>query len=153
MKSFFERITGTITLRNRPQEEEEVAVETSPRASAFSGWDQVDQQEGELAVDVYQTNDAIVIQAMVAGVPAENLTVSATREMVTIKGKRSAPGGITPDNYYYQELYWGAFSRTILLPAEVEAEEVEATERNGLLTIKLPKLDKGRVKTVKIKSL
>lgn len=153
MKSFFERITGTITLRNRPQEEEEVAVETSPRTSSFSGWDQVDQQEGELAVDVYQTNDAIVIQAMVAGVPAENLTVSATREMVTIKGKRSAPTGITPDNYYYQELYWGAFSRTILLPAEVEAEEVEATERNGLLTIKLPKLDKGRIKTVKIKSL
>lgn len=154
MKSFFERITGAITLRSRPEEiEEEVFVDTSPRSSSFSGWDQVEQPEGELAVDVYQTNDAIVVQAMVAGVPTETLTVSATREMITIKGKRSAPTGVTPDNYFYQELYWGAFSRTILLPAEVEAEEVEATERNGLLTIKLPKLDKGRIKTVKIKSL
>lgn len=154
MKSLFERITGTITLRGRTQKpEEEVIIETSPRTSSFSGWDQVEQPEGELAVDVYQTSDAIVIQAMVAGVPPENLTVSATREMVTIKGKRSAPAGITPDNYFYQELYWGAFSRTILLPSEVEAEEVEATERHGLLTIKLPKLDKGRIKTVKIKSL
>lgn len=154
MKSFFERITGTISLRGRNSDlEEEIAVEGNPREPSFSGWDQVDQTEGELAVDVYQTSEAIVIQAMVAGVSSDELAVSATREMVTIKGKRGAPSGITPDNYFYQELYWGAFSRTILLPAEVEADEVEATERHGLLTIKLPKLNKGKIKTVRIKSL
>lgn len=154
MKSLFERITGTISLRGRNADyEEEVLIEQPPREPAFSGWDQVEQTEGELAVDVYQTSEAIIIQAMVAGVSSDELSVSATREMVTIKGKRSAPTGITPENYFYQELYWGAFSRTILLPAEIEADEVEATERHGLLTIKLPKLNKGKIKTVRIKSL
>ncbi len=154
MKSIFERITGTISLRGRSSDlEEEVVVEESPRGASFSGWDQVEQAEGELAVDVYQTNEAIIIQAMVAGVSSDELTVSATREMVTIKGKRGAPTGIASENYFYQELYWGTFSRTILLPSEVEAEEVEATERHGLLTIKLPKLNKGKIKTVRIKSL
>ncbi|OHA84267.1 MAG: hypothetical protein A2937_03380 [Candidatus Yonathbacteria bacterium RIFCSPLOWO2_01_FULL_47_33b] len=152
--SFFERLTGTISLKNRASDfEEEIAIEAVPRESSFAAWDQGEPAEGELGVDVYQTNDAIVIQAMVAGVASEDLSVSVTREMVTIKGKREAPKGILSENYFYQELYWGAFSRTILLPAEVETEEVEATERRGLLTIKLPKIDKGRVQSIKIKSV
>ena len=152
--SFFERLTGTISLKNRASDfEEEITIEAAPRESSFAAWDQGEPAEGELGVDVYQTNDAIVIQAMVAGVASEDLSVSVTREMVTIKGKREAPKGILSENYFYQELYWGAFSRTILLPAEVETEEVEATERRGLLTIKLPKIDKGRVQSIKIKSV
>ena len=90
---------------------------------------------------------------MVAGVASEDLSVSVTREMVTIKGKREAPKGVSSENYFYQELYWGAFSRVILLPSEVETEEVEATEKHGLLTIKLPRIDKDRRQTIKIKSL
>ena len=73
--------------------------------------------------------------------------------MVTIKGRREGPKEISAENYFYQELYWGAFSRTILLPAEVETEEVEATEKHGLLTIRLPKIDKERRQTIKIKSI
>ncbi len=152
-QSFFERLTGTISLKKRRDDdfEEDVDIETKKEGGAE--WDLGEPLEGELTVDVYQTNEAIVIQAMVAGVPAESLSVSATREMVTIKGRREAPKGIATENYFYQELYWGAFSRTILLPAEIETEEVEAIERHGLLTIKLPKIDKGRVQTVKIKSV
>lgn len=153
-QSFFERLTGTISLKGRSNDfEETIPVEDTSRGSSFTEWEAAEAAEGELAVDVYQTNDSIVIQAMVAGVSSEDLSVSVTREMVTIKGKREAPKGIDAENYFYQELYWGAFSRTILLPAEVEAEDVEATERHGLLTIKLPKIDKGRVQTIKIKSL
>lgn len=152
-QSFFERLTGTISLKGRSSDlEEDVPVEEQ-RGSSFSEWETDEPTEGELAVDVYQTNDTIVVQAMVAGVASDELSVSVTREMVTIKGKREAPKGIDAENYFYQELYWGAFSRTILLPAEVEAEDVEATERHGLLTIKMPKIDKGRVQTIKIKSL
>ena len=152
-RSFFERLTGTISLKDRSSDfEEEVAVEQNPQGS-FGQWETEEAPEGELAVDVYQTGDAIVIQAMVAGVASEDLSVSVTREMVTIKGKREAPKGVTTDNYFYQELYWGAFSRVILLPSEVETEEVEATEKHGLLTIKLPKIDKDRRQTIKIKSL
>lgn len=152
-RSFFERITGTISLKNRSSDfEEDVAIEEAPQ-EAFNQWAGDEVPEGELAVDVYQTNDAIIIQAMVAGVSSDDLSVSVTREMVTIKGKREQPRGVGAENYFYQELYWGAFSRTILLPAEVETEEVEATEKHGLLTIKLPKIDKERRQTVKIKSI
>ena len=152
-QSFFERLTGTISLKNRSSDfEEDVPVE-EPAQGTFNQWATEEAQEGELAVDVYQTNDSIVIQAMVAGVSSEDLSVSVTREMVTIKGKREAPKGATTENYFYQELYWGSFSRTILLPAEVETEDVEATEKHGLLTVKLPKIDKDRKQTIKIKSL
>ncbi|MDO8604170.1 MAG: Hsp20/alpha crystallin family protein [bacterium] len=152
-QSFFERLTGTISLKNRTSDfDEEIAVDQTPQGS-FGQWETTEAPEGELAVDVYQTNDAIIIQAMVAGVASDDLSLSVTREMVIIKGKREAPKGIATENYFYQELYWGAFSRTILLPAEVETEDVEATERRGLLTIKLPKIDKDKKQTVKIKSL
>lgn len=152
--SFFERITETISLRGRGSDyEEEITPEIKDDVT-FGSWEATaEPTEGELTVDVFQTTNHIVIQTMVAGVSPDNLNVSVTREMVTIKGKREAPREATQDNYFYQELYWGAFSRTILLPAEIETEEVEATEKHGLLTIKLPKIDKGRIQNIKIKSL
>lgn len=153
-QTFLERLTGTISLKKRVPGFEEEADETeASRVSMFKESGLAETTEGELTVDVYQTNEAIVIQAMVAGVAADDLSVSITREMVTIRGKREAPKGISPENYFFQELYWGAFSRTILLPAEIDVEEAEATEKHGLLTLKLPKIDKGRTQTVKVKSL
>lgn len=152
-RSFFERLTGSISLKDHSSDfEEDIAIE-EPMQGSFNQWETEEAQEGELAVDVYQTNDAIIIQAMVAGVSSDELSVSVTREMVTIKGKREAPKNISAENYFYQELYWGAFSRTILLPSEVEPEDVEATEKHGLLTVKLPKINKEHRQTVKIKSI
>lgn len=152
--SFFERITETISLRGRSSDYEEEIVPEINESSPFNSWEATaEPTEGELTVDVYQTENHIIIQTMVAGVSSDNLTVSVTREMITIKGHREAPSEATEDNYFYQELYWGSFSRTILLPAEIETEEVEATEKHGLLTIKLPKIDKGRIQNIKIKSL
>ena len=151
-RSFFERITGSMSIKDTSGDEELLITPgDSPRE--FPTWEQDEPQEGELSVDVYQTPDSLIIQAMVAGVSAENLSVSVTRELVTIKGRREGPQGITRENYFHQELYWGSFARTILLPQEVEPEEVEASERHGLLTIKLQKIDKGRVQNIKIKSL
>ena len=154
-QSFFERLTGTISLKgNSSNFNKEVELNIQDEEPSYaSSWDNGEPPVGELTVDVYQTNDAIVIQTMVAGVDASELSVSVTREMVTIKGKREAPKNVSPDNYFYQELFWGAFSRTILLPAEIETEDVEATERHGLLTIKLPKIDKGKIQNIKIKSI
>lgn len=108
--------------------------------------------DGELAVDVYQTPTHIIIKAMIAGVRPEDLDVSITRDMVTLRGKRERHTEGTAGDFFFQELYWGSFSRTIILPQEVEIEEAEATEKHGLLTIKLPKLDKGRQAKLKIKS-
>lgn len=153
-QTFFERLTGTIALKKQPSDfEQEGTEKDSVRGSVFAEPGVTETTEGELTVDVYQTHDAIIIQAMVAGVASDDLSVSVTREMVTIRGKREAPKGISPEHYFFQELYWGAFSRTILLPAEIEPEETEATEKHGLLTVKLSKIDKGRTQNVKIKSL
>ncbi len=108
--------------------------------------------EGELAVDVYQTPSHIIIKAMIAGVRPEDLDVSITRDMVTIRGKRERASEGQAGDFFFQELYWGSFSRTIVLPQEVEIEEAEAVEKHGLLIIKLPKLDKGRQAKLKVKS-
>lgn len=111
-----------------------------------------EEELGELAVDVYQTPTHLIIKAMIAGVKPEDLDVSITRDLVTIRGRRERHTEGTAGDFFFQELYWGAFTRTIVLPQEVEIEEAEATEKHGLLTIKLPKLDKGRQAKLKVKS-
>jgi HSP20 family protein len=145
-RSFFERLTGTASV-------EEGGEETKPQfKNVRSGeWMPEESEEGQLTVDVYQNGNDIVLQAMVAGVSPENLNISITRDMVTIKGRRDAPASISDENYFNKELYWGPFSRTVLLPQEIEPEEAEATQRHGLLTLKLPKVDKGKVREIKVK--
>ena len=111
-----------------------------------------EEVDGELAVDVYETPTHILIKAMIAGVRPEDLDVSITRDMVTVRGKRERAIESNAGDSFFQELYWGSFSRTIVLPQEVEIEEAEATEKHGLLVIRLPKLDKGRHAKLKVKS-
>lgn len=111
-----------------------------------------EEEVGELAVDVYQTPSHIIIKAMIAGVKPEDLDVSITRDMVTIRGKRERHTETSSGDFFFQELYWGTFTRTIVLPQEIEIEEAEASEKHGLLTIRLPKLDKGRQAKLKVKS-
>lgn len=154
--TFFERLTGSVDVDDDVLEEssntppqQQVQERAHPRAP----WNEEDTDEGQLMVDVYQTNDEIFIQAMVAGVPVHNLKVVITREMVTISGRRDAPAGIQETDYFYKELYWGAFSRTIVLPEEIEPDEAEATERHGLLTLRLPKIDKHKKQEVAVKSI
>ena len=100
---------------------------------------------------MYQNDSEIVIRALVAGVKPEDLDVSITRDMVVITGKRVEQKEVSEDEYVYQELFWGAFSRTVVLPAEVDVDSAEATEKHGLLTIKLPKLNKDRQTKLKVK--
>lgn len=113
---------------------------------------QVDTNEGELSLDMYQTADEIVLQAMVAGVRPDDVDITITREMVTIKGHRDAPRGVEDYDYFHRELYWGAFSRTVMLPQEVEVEECEAIESHGLLILHLPKLNKAKESKLMVKS-
>ncbi|MBC7836957.1 Hsp20/alpha crystallin family protein [Acetobacteraceae bacterium] len=108
--------------------------------------------DGELSVDVYQTPTHIVVKAMIAGVKPEDLDVTITRDMVTIRGKREQHTDGATGEFFFEELYWGSFSRTIVLPQEIEVEEAEAVEKHGLLMIRLPKLDKGRQAKLKVRS-
>ncbi|MES2014782.1 MAG: Hsp20/alpha crystallin family protein [Patescibacteria group bacterium] len=105
----------------------------------------------QLTVDVYQDDSDIVIRALVAGVRPEDLDIAITRDMVTIQGKRVDQKDITEDGYVYRELYWGAFARTIVLPAEIDVDGAEAFEKHGLLTIKLPKINKDRQTKLKVR--
>jgi len=109
-------------------------------------------QDGELPVDMYQTDDMIVIRALVAGVSPTELEISITRDMVTIRGVREEYQEAHDDGYFHRELFWGSFSRTLLLPEEVAIDEAEAQEKHGLLEIKLPKLDKHRTTQLKVRS-
>ena len=108
---------------------------------------------GELAVDIYQTPDALVVKALIAGIQPTSVDIALTREMVTISGVREDEREVEEENYFQRELYWGSFARTILLPAEVEVEEAEALEKHGLLVIRLPKIDKDRTQSLKVKSV
>jgi len=72
--------------------------------------------------------------------------------MVTIRGKRTKDEKINAENYYYQELYWGAFSRSVILPVEVDSDRVKASIKNGILTIKLPKSEKIKTKKISVRT-
>ncbi|MEZ4200336.1 MAG: Hsp20/alpha crystallin family protein [Candidatus Paceibacterota bacterium] len=161
--SFLERLTGSVT----PDEYDEVLdsehvesdVDTEmaddgyEEESEWSGHDGPDEpQEGELPVDMYQTGDSIVIRALVAGVLPDDLDISITRDMVTIKGLREEIQEAPDEDYYHRELFWGSFSRTLLLPEEVLIDEADAKEKHGLLEIILPKVDKDRSTRLKVKS-
>ena len=121
------------------------------KPSIKDSWEEENPEEGQLTIDVYQTPGEIVIKSMVAGVKPEDLDISITRDMVVIKGKRETERFVKDEDYYHQELYWGTFSRTIMLPAEVNVEEAEAVEKHGLLIIRLPKTDKNRQTRLKVK--
>lgn len=157
-KSFFERLTGKMDEDEEILEEEESSSRKNPSLEKellvnqkSANWEE--ELEAELTVDLYQTPSDIIVKTMVAGVQPESLSISITRDMITIKGKREEGNTVDRDNYFIQELYWGAFSRTISLPEEVDPEEAEAIEKHGLLIIKLPKLDKNRETKLKIKSI
>ncbi len=109
-------------------------------------------EEGQLTVDVYKTEDLIVIKSIIGGVRPEDLDVSITSDMVTIKGKRNNPDDVAPDDYYYQECFWGNFSRSIILPCDIKTEGVEASIKNGILTVKLPKIEKNTSMKIEVKS-
>lgn len=161
-QSFFQRLTGSVDV-DEYDEFDEVDEEyddeyyedddgyEEPARGDGNEWMEEEQEEGQLTVDVFQTADDIVVKSIVAGVSPNDLDVSITRDMVTIRGKRDEEKEVADDNYFHKELYWGSFSRTILLPAEVEVEDAQATEKNGLLIIRLPKIDKEKQTKLKVK--
>lgn len=109
-----------------------------------------DNNEGELSVDVYQTEEHVVIKSTIAGVKPEDIDISIDNDMITIRGERSQEDTVQEDDYFYQECYWGAFSRSIILPVEVKAEEVQAGLKNGVLTVRLPKAKKSKSVSIKV---
>jgi HSP20 family protein len=110
------------------------------------------EEEGELKVDVYQNENAIVIKSAVAGTRLEDLQITLNHDMLTIRGKRELDEEVERENYFYQECFWGKFSRSIILPTVVDASKTKARLKNGILTITLPKIIKD-FGTIQVKQL
>ena len=107
------------------------------------------EAEGQLAVDVYQTKSFFIIQAPVAGIKPEDLDISIEDGILVIKGKREKIEEIQEKDYFYQECYWGAFSRKVSLPEDVDSSKIKAFLKKGILVIKLPRIiKKGKKKKI-----
>lgn len=157
--SFLERITGSVKLQATKDDgfdaedvEQDAEIGQDIGMHQEHGTTSENEEDGELPIDMYQTRDTIVIRALVAGVSPEDLNISITRDMVTLRGLREEIQEAPDEDYYHRELFWGSFSRSIVLPEEIVIDEAEAKEKHGLLEIILPKLDKGRSTRLTVKS-
>lgn len=140
-------MTGAVRLED--EDFEETAVSSGRHGGKASIFEE--PEEAQLTVDVYNTPTEIVIKTMVAGVKPDDLDVSITRDSVTIRGEREEERTVSDHDYLHRELYWGAFSRNVVLPEEINVDEAEAIEKYGMLILRLPKLDKHRQAKLKVK--
>lgn len=172
-KSFFEKLTGSKKIGDEEIEfereqlisrpisnvysedvEEEMIISSSPRQiEREESRANISQEDGEgqLTIDVYQTDNEIVIKSTIAGVKPEDLDVSISNDMITIRGERKQDEDAPEENYYYQECYWGSFSRSVILPVDVLADKIEASMKNGILTIRMLKADNTRTKKIQVR--
>lgn len=108
------------------------------------------KQVGQLAVDIYQTANEIVIIAPIAGVDKDHLHLSITNDVLVIQGERKMQEGVNEDQYHIRECFWGPFSRSIVLPLEADIKNVSANFDLNILTIRIPKTEKEHNKIIKI---
>lgn len=164
-KSFFQILTGSGNNEPSPEVSQEPAEQleeteihlkeqtppTEPKPQEQKT-ETKEETEGQLTLDVYQTPNEIVIKTPVAGVKDRDLDVEISSDMIKIRGKREREERVDKENYFHQELYWGSFSRSVILPTEIDENKAEATLKDGILTVRLPKLKKEETKKLKIKT-
>jgi len=138
--------------KDAPIEKKEKASSAKKGTKEKESEDWLAESEGQLTIDVYQTPNEIVIKSTIAGVKPEDIDISITNDMITIKGRRQKDEEVKEEDYYYQECYWGPFSRSVILPVDVEVDKADASMKNGILTIRLPKVEKVKTKKIIIKA-
>lgn len=104
------------------------------------------------AVDMYQTDDEVVVKAALPGIKSDEVQINVTGEMLTIKGETSQKEEVKEKAYHLREQRWGSFDRSVALPVAVVADKAKAEFENGILTITLPKAEEVKPKTITIKS-
>ena len=119
-------------------------------AAQTDDWDEEEAVPGQLAVDLYETKEKLIVKARTAGVNKQELDVSIADNTLSIRGTLSAGAEDEVENYFVQECYWGEFSRSIALPVPVKEEEVEAVLKDGVLTISFTKVKQDTVKKIQI---
>lgn len=113
-------------------------------------WEEDEAVPGQLAVDVYETKERLVVKARTAGVNKHDLDVSISDNTLSIRGTLSAGNEEDVENYFVQECYWGEFSRSIALPVAVKEDEIEAVLKDGVLTVSFTKVKQDTVKKIQI---
>jgi len=160
-KEFFEKLAG-VQAENEEFEAElaRATKSTTKKADDSEGELQTnkndpdfefDDAEGHLTIDVYQNADNIVIESVIAGIDIDDIDVAITAESVSIKGRREKKEKVKKDDYLYQECFWGKFSRSVILPQEIDPDKAQATLKNGVLKIVLPKIHRTQGKKIKVK--
>ena len=149
----YSRGESTINPSYTQSPEQSTPVATTSPKNTPSGEEEswVADQEGQLTIDVYQTESDIVIKSTIAGVRPEDLDIQINNDMVTIRGERRKEEETRDEDYYYQECYWGAFSRSIILPVDIQANKAEAVMKNGILTIRLPKAETAKARKIQVR--
>lgn len=123
---------------------------TAQQQAAEDEWDVEDTVPGQLAVDVYETKEKLVVKARTAGVNKHDLDVSISDNTLSIRGTLSAGNEEDVENYFVQECYWGEFSRSIALPVPVKEDEIEAVLKDGVLTVSFTKVKQDTVKKIQV---
>lgn len=145
MKNFFRKMSGRNSDLEETYEDDDIEME-----SENDGW-MDDSEEGQLSIDVYQTQKEIVIKSTIAGVKPADIDIAINNDMLTIRGKREMANTVKNEDYLFRECYWGAFSRSIILPVEIQAEKIDASLENGVLTVVLPKAKPAKEISIKVK--
>lgn len=114
-------------------------------------WLNFNEEEGQLAVDIYQTDDDLIVKSTIAGAASKDIEISLIDDMLTIRGRRELDEEVATDAYLYRECYWGKFSRSIMLPVEVRGDKVSASLHNGVLTVILPKAKRSKHTSIRVK--
>ena len=166
-EKFFEELTGTksdadaqyeVELTKAATDATEVVSPVRAKTAkpkiieskdSVAAWDD-GEPEGQLTVDVYQTPNDIVVESAIAGVRPEDIDIQVTADSIAIRGSRRREKEVSDEDYLYQECYWGRFARSIILPQEVDPDGANVTFKNGILTVRLPKVNKKKSKKLKV---
>jgi HSP20 family protein len=146
-KNLINKLMGTQTMEDEDMQDSE---ELEPRAQSGSSEEWLSEYEGQLTIDMYQTKDNVIIKSTIAGVRPEDIDVTIANDMVTIRGERKRDFEASSEDYFYQECYWGSFSRSVVLPVDVDIDNVGADLKDGILTVILPKAAKARAKKIRV---
>jgi HSP20 family protein len=109
-------------------------------------------RRGELPVDMYQTKDEVVVKAALPGVKPEEVDISITGDVVTVKGEHREEQETKEENYLCREQRYGTFSRSVAIPVQVKGDKAEATFEDGILTLIIPKAEEAKPKQIKVKA-
>jgi len=148
-KNLINKLMGTQAIADDTEDmDESEETEVTNQQEGSEEW--LSEYEGQLTIDMFQTKDNVIIKSTIAGVKPEDIDVTIANDMVTIRGERKRDFEASSEDYFYQECYWGSFSRSVVLPVDVDIENVSADLKDGILTVVLPKAAKARAKKIRV---